>query len=421
MRKIFEKSIITSACILFLFPTMQLDAQTSNVEDYNRSSIYTISLLHPGSKYVDDIFETLLQMESPEKYNDHNLSVRIMAAPSKQSKKEDIANIESFLQKNLVAKRLVSKWFNRDKSDGSFDMSLIMERGNYNATVEDVEQAKQSIRGTSILADAGEQLINNTFVIVNDIDYVNKEEKAQMVAAVFSFLGEVASAVAESSEGNAGNIANLVKSSSQLGKDISDMIAGFTVEIKSYLFKLKWDDQIANTFYKQYFFSKDNPNAQKKIAYEKDNTTFTLEYVGEYTAKSAKTVMRGIHDEKDVFMKVLSRATDENIVKLQKAYPVFKVTATINDIADNTVKVNIGLKEGVNPNSKYEVLERIIDNEGRITYRKKGIIKPNPKLIWDNRYMAAEERADNAGLNYTTFNIVSGTGFYPGMLIHEIK
>ena len=67
------------------------------------------------------------------------------------------------------------------------------------------------------------------------------------------------------------------------------------------------------------------------------------------------------------------------------------------------------------------MLEIVQNENGRYTYVRKGVIKPVDKKIWDNRYMAVDEEADNADLNYTTFEVVSGSDFYPGMLIREIK
>ena len=60
-------------------------------------------------------------------------------------------------------------------------------------------------------------------------------------------------------------------------------------------------------------------------------------------------------------------------------------------------------------------------DNGRTKYKRIGIIKPIKGKIWDNRYMAVEEEADNALLKYITFKVVSGNGFYPGMLVREIR
>ena len=79
------------------------------------------------------------------------------------------------------------------------------------------------------------------------------------------------------------------------------------------------------------------------------------------------------------------------------------------------------MKEGVDDDSQYEVLEKTIDESGRTHYERVGIIKPVSGKIWDNRYMAAEEKAEGADLKFTTFEKVSGGPFFAGMLVREIK
>ena len=78
-------------------------------------------------------------------------------------------------------------------------------------------------------------------------------------------------------------------------------------------------------------------------------------------------------------------------------------------------------KEGVDEFSRYEVLEKTIDENGRINYEKVGEIKPVKGMIWDNRFMAEYEKEEGSELNYTTFEKVKGKNLYPGMLIREIK
>lgn len=79
------------------------------------------------------------------------------------------------------------------------------------------------------------------------------------------------------------------------------------------------------------------------------------------------------------------------------------------------------MKEGVSPDSRYEVLECQTDKDGRTEYKRRGIIKPVKGEIWDNRYMAADDLLEGSDLTYTTFQKVSGGKFHPGMLIREIK
>ncbi len=329
-------------------------------------------------------------MTPPERYNDHNLSLRVINTYGK-TKDEDVQQqITKFLESNKVAQRLVSKWFDRNKADGSFDMDLIKERGNYNASVEDVAMALRTTRGKAMLEDAGEQLIGNTFVIVNDISYVNRRS----IADVIGMVGL---------------------------STITTFVAGFTVHINSYLYRLVWNDDIANTFYTQYYYDNNNPDPTKKRAYNMAGKQFELEYIGNYEATSSKTVLKGLTSDDAVFMKVLTRAMDENIVQLQKQHDVFKVTAPVFKVDNDVLCVHIGMKEGVSPSSRYEVLERVEDEEGRISYKRKGVIRAVKDKIWDNRCMAIEEEAEGANLGFTVFEKVSGDDIYPGMLIREIK
>ncbi len=400
--------------LLVLFAAKGL-AQKTVIEDYNRSSIYTLAMLEQGKKMSDEIFLTYWNMESPEKYNDHNLSLRVIYAPGgKLNDKEMEEQLTTFVEKNQIAKRMVAKWFNRDKATGSFDMALIQERGNYNATQADLAQALHTARGKAMLADAGEQLIGNTFVIINDIRYVDKEEAAQKAAAVFAIIGALAGGIG-------GNVGDLAQSVADLGKAISDAVAGFSVDITSHLYQLDWNDEVAATFYQNYYFDANSIDADKKKKFDADKSLFKMKYVGSYSTRSAKTVTRGLHDADQVFRKVLSRAVDNNIVQLQKKFPVFQVTTALYEVGDGEIYAQIGLKEGVSATSKYEVLERRENAEGEISYRRVGVVKPIKSKIWDNRCMATEEGAENASLNYTTFDIVSGVGFYPGMLIREIR
>jgi hypothetical protein len=210
------------------------------------------------------------------------------------------------------------------------------------------------------------------------------------------------------------------------------MIAGFTVKVTSYLYQLDWSEEIADIYYNEYYIDRpqadsasivqylNDPEIAAKIEkYEKDNSTFSLSYVGKYQAKSAKPVLRGLYNPTDVFKKVCARAIDNNVAALQKSYDQFKVKVPL--YSTEPLMARIGLKEDVTPNTKYEVLMPIYDQKtGKTEYRRKGVIKPIPGKIWDNRYMASEEDAVGSELNSTSFKVVSGGGFTEGMLIREI-
>lgn len=395
-------------------------AQESQLEQtYRRSSLYSI-MLNTGIKYSNEMEQVFAGFTVPDKFNDHSLGLKSIKDVSKV--KEKRLPIEKFLYKSQLAKRMISKWFSRDKSTGAFSMELVAERGNYNASLLDVALARSNVRGEAMLSDAGEELIGNTFLLINEISYIDKESNAVAAAAIFGMIAAVAGAASDAAGGNnVSDAADLTKSLADLGSNVSDLVAGFSVKVTSYLYQLEWNDSIANIFYNKYYYDKNNIDVTKKAAYENDTELFKLKFVGQQTVKSDKTALRGLHTNGDLISKTMQRAIDKSIVALQRKHEVFQVRVPLIDIAEDGIHVQIGLKEGVNEKSRFEVLEQIVDDNGRTKYKRIGIIKPIKGKIWDNRYMAVEEEADNAMLKYTTFKVVSGNGFYPGMLVREIR
>ena len=85
--------------------------------------------------------------------------------------------IDKVMLEKKLANKLVASWFNRS-SDGKFDMSLIQERGFYNATEMEASIAQGQIKGLASLADAGEELLKNTFVTFTKFNFVSNEPAA---------------------------------------------------------------------------------------------------------------------------------------------------------------------------------------------------------------------------------------------------
>lgn len=413
-------AIVASALL-----SANLGAQSQDsLFQYRRSSLYSFMISHPDLKMDNEIVNAFMSLETPDKYYNHDLSVKCVTSGSK---KEDLKNeIEAYFTRNDVAKRLVSKWFLRNKDTGGFDPSLVLERGLYGSTAMDIEAAVQTKRGISALADKGFEMISSTFVIVNDITYMDHEANADIATGIMGLLGGIAAEITGDEE-------NIVTSLTTLGATISGMIAGFTVKTTSYLYQLDWTDSTADYFYRNYYYDKpasdslslaafaaDSALAARKAAYETDSTTFRLKYIGSYVAKSAKPVLRGLYNPEDVFRKVCARAIDNNVMELQKKFDQFKVKVPL--YSTEPLMARIGMKEGVTAKSKFEVLVPVIDEmTGKITYLRRGIIRPVPGKIWDNRYMAAEEQAVGSELTATTFEAASGFNIIPGMLIRELK
>lgn len=387
------------------------NAQTET-QQYRRSSLYQLMINHREQKFADDIQEVFLQMPVSEHFNDHDLSVKVLDMDKKLkgagSEKEN-ATVTRWLEDNMVASRLVARWFNRDYFTGKCDMTLIKERGLYNASAFDQALASRSVRGKAILEDAGEDLIGNTFVIVNDIRYIDKEKTGKALGTGLKIFGAL------SKQFIGVDVSNLANN---LG-DMAETLKGFKVKINTYLYRLEWDKETAATFYQSQYGVTDNSPA--KEAFEKARGTYKLTYVGKQESSGSTTSFMGVKLDTPTAMvrKACQRAVDENVANLQHSYEEFRTKSPLLSV--DPITVAIGLKEGITENTEFEVLESIEKENGTIQYERVATIKPIKSLIWDNRYMAAEEGASNATLGYTTFKKVSGGEMFPGMLVREAK
>lgn len=401
-----------------------------SLPDYKRSSLYTVLATHLSQRYGAQIDSVFTQLPVPDKYEDHNLSDRYIACP-KREHRLSAESMATFIDTSEAAKKMVAKWFDRNPETGTFDLGLVTRRGHYNASEADVREALLTQRGLALIADAGEGLIENTFLLINDIIYVDKEKNAQIAKAVFAGLAlfSAATSVGAAASGNreAAEAGAAATDLALLGAAISNSIAGFTVKVTSYLYRLRWNDSIAAVFYNDFWC--DTNYATDEIARRKalfdsldgQNGLFALDYIGKYRVKSDKTVLRGLHDNNDVIRKVCARALDKNIAALQKKYEVFKVKTPVTAVNGLLLQSPVGLKEGLKPGSKFEVLEQRMDEAGNVSYQRMAVVKPVKHLIWDNRFMAAEEEAAGAQFGATTFKKKSGGTIAPGMLLRQLK
>lgn len=383
-----------------------------DIMNYRRSSLYSLMVNHTDQQFASEIKEAFLQIPIPDKFNNHDLSVKVLNLDKKlegaNSNKENPV-ITEFLNNNKVASRLVARWFNRDSYTGNCDMETVKERGLYNATEFDKQLARHSARGMAMLQDAGEDLIGNTFVVVNDIRYIDKSKGSKVVGSIFKVLGQVAAAYTGSD--------SFKDLGDNLG-DIAESLKGFSVKINTFLYRLDWNPEQAKLFYQdQYGVDAD---VVKKENFERARSNYRLKYIGKVESKGGTTSFMGIKEDEPIMMvrKACQRAIDENVVDLQRSYEEFRTKTPLLSVEPLTAY--IGMKEGVNAKSKYEVLEVVEMEDGSHKYNKVGEIQPIVGQIWDNRFMAAEEGAVGGNLSYTTFKAISGKNFAKGMLIREI-
>jgi hypothetical protein len=375
---------------------------------YRRSSLYTLMLDDRTREHYDVIKDAFGNTVLSEKFNDHNLGPYLIPASGLAGEDDQTALISAYLNETGVARALVAKWFNRDES-GKFNMQLIADRGQYDASEIDVKVAQSTLRGRALLADAGRELLANTFVVVYDYKYTNKEEQSEKRRGFLNAITTVASFVPGGED-----VAN-ISAVASIGSDVVGK--GYFVKTTSYLYKLVWNDEIANQFYDTYWMDDSDYDADRKRAFELSDL-FRLEYVGNAVSRNnlQSTIFTSKSNEELIEIATI-KAVDKNIGKLQRSYETFRVKTPL--YSTDPLAATIGLKEGIESNDKFEVLEQLLNEDGSTSYERVGVIKVDGRNIWDNTYLSSEQETPN-NLNYTLFkgNVKK---LAPGMLIRQIN
>ncbi len=411
------------------------NAAVAEQMDYDRSALAVAMIYHAEDEFAADIKTAFESMPFPDKYDKHDIGLNVIdnrnipqissrqkyglikAQFGKNLNANDVRinalGLENVLNRHRIANYMIAKWFGLYESEVC-NVELIKKRGHYNATELDIAIANQSARGLAMLADAGEQLIGNTYLLINDMTYVTAEERAAAAKVGMSIAGSIIDGLLGTSFGR-----NLSKT----GAKIADSFTGFTVKNHSYLFRLQWNEEIAAIFYNEYYLTEPDEEKLKKFLADE---RFLLKYVAHEYEYSEKSVLKGKYNRHDLVKIICKRSIDKNIAALQLQYEDFKVKTPIYEVVYNEhgrvegYAVKIGLKEGINERSTFQVVRKEIDPiTSKTSYRYVATLRAVRNKIWDNRYMATEEKEVGSELPYTTLVKTSGSEILPGMLVIE--
>jgi hypothetical protein len=400
----------------------------TDVVKYRRSSLHTMIIEDVKMPKGDLILKTFNDAEFPDKYNNHTTGSKSFKleeyyiAPAvtegQKSKNKDKKNyaptIDKYIKDSKLANQIVAKWFDRSP-EGTFDMSLIGERGMYDASAQDAATANSTERGAAMLADAGEDLIGSTFVVINYSNFVENEPIAKAAR-------DILYATVQDQPADALGRAIVEKGADIAYKKTKD---GYSVWTTSYLYQLQWSDSISAVFYQFLWNDASAPDSARVEAFDKSDL-FQLKLLGSQKAQSLITGMGSNAETKDMIIKNATLKSINAVYnKLQKKFEPFRTKTPL--VSSDPLGAKIGLKEGLEGGDKYEVLEKQIDADGKVKWKRKGVIKVDKKKIWNNLYTVGEEPLDKNGEPIKSDNEVKfthfkgGKGFYPGMLLRQIN
>ncbi|WP_339708514.1 hypothetical protein [uncultured Kriegella sp.] len=371
---------------------------SSEIKDFKRSSLLILMVETPEKEKLNTIKSTFQAIEISDKFNDHSLDTNFITLD--EEAKDHSARIIEKLDEAAVARKMVAKWFGRNEK-GTFSLNLVKQRGLYNASAFDREIAEKTIRGNAMLEDAGEHLIANTFVIVNDYKYTNKEEIGEKGKEVLNIAAMFGSKAANST--------------TTLAADV--LAKGYVIKTTSYLFRLIWDKETAGQFYGELWVTDENYNEDAVDAFDKADF-FKLEYLGQQDAwADVQSTKYTSKSDEELIERATIKATNSAISKLERKFEVFRTKTPL--ISIDPLAAKIGTKEDLAKGDKFEVLEQILLENGSINYEKVTEITVDHNQIWDNSYLPEEANTESAQ-PYTVFK-GNAKKLYPGMLIRFKK
>ncbi len=305
---------------------------------YNRNSVTFIMLAH-GDKYDSFILNNFLK-EKFSKYNQNLVDFNVIntTLDRNASQKEKEKMITETLIKEKIAQKVVSVWFNRDDA-GFMNMEKVKERGLYNATEYQSLIAEKSHRSFDILKDAGEDLLNKSFVIVFDVSNISQFVSK---AGILTWDGMIETYLYSIPFENETKIEFWDKcwlteadKPNLNEEEISKKIENF----ENFNFKLKSEFQTKTPVAKNTSLTMINAFTTFSIAMtENSNNPTNIRYTGDGVAE---------------FNNFMQYAYQTGMQAIEKFRPDFIVKTAINSV--KPVAAKIGEKEGLKRRQRYDV------------------------------------------------------------------
>ncbi|MCX7985713.1 MAG: autotransporter outer membrane beta-barrel domain-containing protein [Bacteroidales bacterium] len=383
-----RKSILMLTAFITLMSSTVIcqDVQSTKVNsrDNNPSRRYlrpslTIIYLNRGGTLADRMQVLFEKYSVPAKYNDHNVATRTIRVDDLKGNIQE-GQLKDFLSRK-VSREIVAKWFNRNDK-GEFNMDLIADRGMYNATDADVIKAKASERKMALLQDAGENLLDRSYILVYDV-------KKILTADEYARL-----------------------------RGLPSEEEGYYALYDCYLFKLDWTDSVAAVFYNNlwndsFSFDPARVEAFNKTAFPivfVDKVSNAFGYVSSAQYKDHSRNILGSLSDDQLFARLFSKIVDEADTQLAQRNEDFKVKIPV--FSTQPIQAKIGLKEGLSVDKRFFVYEFEINSKGEKKAVRKGVVRASNKIV-DNRGIATGQTEPSK------FYQVAGRKLYQGMLMQE--
>ncbi len=363
---IFKKylvSVMLVVCgVFFVNAQKETDLLTTRKNKLNRQylrpSLSTV-VFYDGSTQAREVAGYLTAIGS-EQFDANNLNANIDIL-----KVASVADVEPevtvALKQMEVTKQIMHIWFPQFiNEEQGYSFEMLEKRGQYAATDNDVKISEASQRKT-MLNNLGEQLIDRSYILAYYLYYDTQSK---------------------------------------------------TVQGKALAYKLDFGKEVMFSFYEPKFYN--NPNGI-------DEFNFPLEFLLE--VKCANTNISGVFKNmisssiagiagKSVEKAQLKAETIHEVanVKIGKKIADFEVKTLVAKV--RPVKAKIGKKEGLKIDERFDIMELVLDKNGKEKAKRKGTVRV--RKVFDNTGFA---KANISEKEMSVFYNFAGGGYQEGMTL----
>jgi len=322
-------------------------AKEKVAETYSRLSI--TFFMGEQSGVNNDPAKAASKIQFSEKYFNHNLKSLVLPLGD-DFKMLTFDKKRNYLREKLtkdgVGRQMVAKWFNRQEN-GMMDLEYVHKCGLYNATDQDVLMSVAAKRGDAFLKDAGQNLINKSYVLIlvpNDVKSKN-DGKSRSWESQYDF----------------------------------------------FFYKLDFNPDVVANFYNVWPYEDDDAAIkQTKVA---AFDTLTFKFLDIYTRSfqlavaSDPTTNNKKPKTRDQLIEELVNDMYENTTfLLDKSIEDFRVKVKVEKI--HPVRAKVGKKEGLKCDQQYFIYQYVYDeSKGIISPNRKAVVRSTNKIV-DNRQVA---------------------------------
>ncbi|NCA84102.1 MAG: hypothetical protein EOM83_00835 [Clostridia bacterium] len=343
--------------IVFLFLTYGMSSKDAFGQDnpqkseseYSRPSVTLFFTTFPGDNNSEKAALSAKKIAFTDKYFNHNLNeISIELNKNFKDLSYDAKKIElkKYLDKEGIGRKMIAKWFSR-QPDGMFNLDYIHQCGLYNASDQDVMMSGAAKRGEAVLFDAGEKLVNKTYVLViSPKELIYSDDKTSH---------------------------------------------GWSSTFDVFLYKLNFDSEVVSRFYEQWPFDDDPANIKDAKIAAFDTLSFSLSsFYGKQGMSATSTEIYALTKNPKTSDQLLDEAVkqmyDDALFNIDKDLEPFRVKMNVS--GTHPIRSKIGKKEGLRCDQRYFVYEYVWNEKtGTADQNRKAVVRATGKIT-DNRGVA---------------------------------